>query len=119
MVEQSILEQLGYQAVDATLDEKAEVLFMGQLYGFNFLILHSNFICSSVLDIVIQFQNNVLALKITFQHDVNVAVFRLCKCSSTTAVVLGSIFGITSTFRPFSDDIFRYGQNIIFVVFLS
>ncbi|KAK3123509.1 hypothetical protein QOZ80_8AG0632000 [Eleusine coracana subsp. coracana] len=58
MVEQSILEQLGYQAADATLDEKAEVLFLGQF--------------------------------------------------TTTTVVLGSIFGITSTFRPFSDDIFRY-----------
>ncbi|CAO2201963.1 unnamed protein product [Urochloa humidicola] len=58
MVEQSILEQLGFQVGEATLDEKAEVLFLGQF--------------------------------------------------STTAVVLGSIFGITNTFRPFSDDIFRY-----------
>jgi uncharacterized protein len=31
MVEQSILEQLGYQALEATLDEKAKVLFLGQL----------------------------------------------------------------------------------------
>uniref|UniRef100_K3YIN7 CAAX prenyl protease 2/Lysostaphin resistance protein A-like domain-containing protein n=1 Tax=Setaria italica TaxID=4555 RepID=K3YIN7_SETIT len=31
-----------------------------------------------------------------------------CAVSSTTVVVLGSIFGITNTFRPFSDDIFRY-----------
>ncbi|OEL27327.1 hypothetical protein BAE44_0011657 [Dichanthelium oligosanthes] len=53
MIEQSILEQLGFQVGEATLDEKAE-------------------------------------------------------CSSTTVVVLGSIFGITNTFRPFSDDIFRY-----------
>ncbi|TKW10459.1 hypothetical protein SEVIR_6G165900v4 [Setaria viridis] len=58
MVEQSILEQFGFQVGEATLDEKAEVLFLGQF--------------------------------------------------STTVVVLGSIFGITSTFRPFSDDIFRY-----------
>ncbi|CAD6265378.1 unnamed protein product [Miscanthus lutarioriparius] len=58
MVEQSILEQLGFQAGETTLDEKAEILFLGQL--------------------------------------------------STTVVVLGVIFGITSTFRPFSDDIFRY-----------
>ncbi|XP_039854175.1 uncharacterized protein LOC120712454 isoform X2 [Panicum virgatum] len=58
MVEQSILEQLGFQVGEATLDEKAEVLFLGQF--------------------------------------------------STTVVVLGAIFGITNTFRPFSDDIFRY-----------
>lgn len=38
MVEQSALEQLGYQAVDATLDEKAEVLFLGQLYGSIFTV---------------------------------------------------------------------------------
>uniref|UniRef100_A0A453R034 CAAX prenyl protease 2/Lysostaphin resistance protein A-like domain-containing protein n=1 Tax=Aegilops tauschii subsp. strangulata TaxID=200361 RepID=A0A453R034_AEGTS len=29
-------------------------------------------------------------------------------CSSVTAVAIGVIFGITNTFRPFSDDIFRY-----------
>ncbi|KAJ1268585.1 hypothetical protein BS78_07G146700 [Paspalum vaginatum] len=58
MVEQSILEQLGFQAGEATLDEKAEVLFLGQF--------------------------------------------------CTTGAALGVIFGITSTFRPFSDDIFRY-----------
>ncbi|KAL6596259.1 hypothetical protein ACP70R_047623 [Stipagrostis hirtigluma subsp. patula] len=58
MVEQSVLEQLGFQAVDETVDEKAEVLLLGQF--------------------------------------------------STTAAVLGVIFGITNTFRPFSDDIFRY-----------
>ncbi|XP_021320116.1 uncharacterized protein LOC8077828 isoform X3 [Sorghum bicolor] len=58
MVEQFILEQLGFQAGGTTLDEKAEILFLGQL--------------------------------------------------STTVVVLGVIFGITGTFRPFSDDIFRY-----------
>ncbi|KAF8772911.1 hypothetical protein HU200_005307 [Digitaria exilis] len=58
MIEQSILEQLGFQVGEATLDEKAEVLFLGQF--------------------------------------------------STTVVVLGVIFGITNTFRPFSDDIFRY-----------
>ncbi|XP_062193070.1 uncharacterized protein LOC133896474 isoform X2 [Phragmites australis] len=58
MVEQSVLEQLGFQAGEATLNEKAEVLFLGQF--------------------------------------------------STTAVVLGVIFGITNTFRPFSDDILLY-----------
>ncbi|WVZ92773.1 hypothetical protein U9M48_038814 [Paspalum notatum var. saurae] len=31
-----------------------------------------------------------------------------CAVSCTTGAVLGVIFGITSTFRPFSDDIFRY-----------
>ncbi|XP_014756860.1 uncharacterized protein LOC100838017 isoform X4 [Brachypodium distachyon] len=58
MVEKSGLEYLGYQAGEATIDEKAGVLFLGQF--------------------------------------------------SVTAVVLGVIFGITNTFRPFSDDIFRY-----------
>ncbi|KAL5221057.1 hypothetical protein ABZP36_025770 [Zizania latifolia] len=58
MVEQSVLEYIGYQAGEATIDEKAGVLFLGQF--------------------------------------------------SVTAVVLGVIFGITNTFRPFSDDIFRY-----------
>ncbi|XP_024316561.1 uncharacterized protein LOC100838017 isoform X2 [Brachypodium distachyon] len=57
MVEKSGLEYLGYQAGEATIDEKAGVLFLGQF---------------------------------------------------VTAVVLGVIFGITNTFRPFSDDIFRY-----------
>ncbi|XP_015695732.1 uncharacterized protein LOC102705837 isoform X3 [Oryza brachyantha] len=58
MVEQAVLEYTGFQAGDATIDEKAEVLFFGQ-----FIV---------------------------------------------TAVVLGVIFGITNTFRPFSDDVFRY-----------
>ncbi|KAJ3705742.1 hypothetical protein LUZ61_009447 [Rhynchospora tenuis] len=58
LVEQSLLPYLGFQAAEATLDEKAEVLLIGQL--------------------------------------------------SVTAVVLGVIFGITNTFRPFSDDLFQY-----------
>uniref|UniRef100_A0A804LWB5 CAAX prenyl protease 2/Lysostaphin resistance protein A-like domain-containing protein n=1 Tax=Zea mays TaxID=4577 RepID=A0A804LWB5_MAIZE len=61
IAEQSILEQLGFRAGETTLDEKAEILFLGQL--------------------------------------------------STTVVVLGVIFGMTNTFRPFSDDIFRYGKE--------
>uniref|UniRef100_A0ACD5Y9Q8 Uncharacterized protein n=1 Tax=Avena sativa TaxID=4498 RepID=A0ACD5Y9Q8_AVESA len=55
---QLVLEYVGYQAGDATIDEKAGVLFLEQ---FN-----------------------------------------------VTAVTIGVIFGITNTFRPFSDDIFRY-----------
>ncbi|KAF0900087.1 hypothetical protein E2562_026822 [Oryza meyeriana var. granulata] len=58
MVEQAVLEYIGFQAGEATIDEKAEVLFFGQC--------------------------------------------------SVTAVVLGVIFGITNTYRPFSNDIFRY-----------
>lgn len=61
IAEQSILEQLGFRAGETTLDEKAEILFLGQL--------------------------------------------------STTVVVLGVILGMTNTFRPFSDDIFRYEFN--------
>ncbi|KAF7099990.1 hypothetical protein CFC21_101557 [Triticum aestivum] len=57
-VEQSVLEYLGYQAGEATIDEKAGVLFLEQF--------------------------------------------------SVTAVAIGVMFGITNTFRPFSDDIFRY-----------
>uniref|UniRef100_A0ACD6AKJ3 Uncharacterized protein n=1 Tax=Avena sativa TaxID=4498 RepID=A0ACD6AKJ3_AVESA len=55
---QLVLEYVGYQAGDASIDEKAGVLFLEQ---FN-----------------------------------------------VTAVTIGVIFGITNTFRPFSDDIFRY-----------
>ena len=42
------------------------------------------------------------------------ATFFFGECSSTTVVVLGAIFGITNTFRPFSDDIFRYSKNLMF-----
>lgn len=48
MVEQSILEQLGYQVGEATLDEKAEVLFLGQLYGPKFLSLCIHYIYQSL-----------------------------------------------------------------------
>uniref|UniRef100_A0A8R7QEX8 Uncharacterized protein n=1 Tax=Triticum urartu TaxID=4572 RepID=A0A8R7QEX8_TRIUA len=58
LVEQSILQYVGFSAAGATIDEKAEILFLGQL--------------------------------------------------SVTAVVLGVIFSITNTFRPFPDDVFRY-----------
>ncbi|KAL5658186.1 hypothetical protein ACJX0J_031349, partial [Zea mays] len=58
LVEQLALQELGFKAVEATIDEKAEILFFGQL--------------------------------------------------SVTVVVLGVIFGITNTFRPFPDDVFRY-----------
>ncbi|RLN34764.1 hypothetical protein C2845_PM03G34480 [Panicum miliaceum] len=58
LVEQSALQYVGFLAVEATIDEKAEILFLGQL--------------------------------------------------SVTVVVLGVIFGITNTFRPFPDDVFRY-----------
>ncbi|XP_052164065.1 uncharacterized protein LOC127781186 isoform X2 [Oryza glaberrima] len=58
MVEQAVLEYIGFEAGEATIDEKAEVLFLGQF--------------------------------------------------SVTAAVLGVIFGITNTYRPFSNDIFRY-----------
>ncbi|XP_047047311.1 membrane-embedded CAAX protease MroQ-like [Lolium rigidum] len=58
LVEQSALQYLGYSAAGATIDEKAGILFLGQL--------------------------------------------------SVTAIVLGVIFSITNTFRPFPDDIFRY-----------
>ncbi|CAL5081425.1 unnamed protein product [Urochloa decumbens] len=58
LVEQSTLQYVGFKAVEATIDEKAEILFLGQL--------------------------------------------------SVTLVVLGVIFGITNTFRPFPDDVFRY-----------
>ena len=39
-------------------------------------------------------------------------------CSSVTAIVLGVIFSITNTFRPFPDDIFRYGQDMILLLCL-
>ncbi|ONM04530.1 CAAX amino terminal protease family protein [Zea mays] len=78
IAEQSILEQLGFRAGETTLDEKAEILFLGQLYRSKVTLL---------------------------------AIFCFCKCSSTTVVVLGVIFGMTNTFRPFSDDIFRYGKE--------
>lgn len=52
------MQYLGYSAAGATIDEKAGILFLGQL--------------------------------------------------SVTAIVLGVIFSITNTFRPFPDDIFRY-----------
>ncbi|TVU09515.1 hypothetical protein EJB05_42995 [Eragrostis curvula] len=58
LVEQSVLQYVGFKAVEATIDEKAEILFLGQL--------------------------------------------------SVSLVVLGVIFGITNTFRPFPDDLFRY-----------
>ena len=32
LVEQSALQYLGFKAVEATIDEKAEILFFGQLY---------------------------------------------------------------------------------------
>lgn len=58
LVEQSVLTYVGFRAVEATVDQKAEILFLGQL--------------------------------------------------SVTAVVLGVVYGITNTFRPLPDDIFRY-----------
>ncbi|PAN12250.2 hypothetical protein PAHAL_2G263100 [Panicum hallii] len=58
LVEQSALQYVGFKAVEATIDEKTEILFLGQL--------------------------------------------------SVTVVLLGVIFGITNTFRPFPDDVFRY-----------
>jgi hypothetical protein len=64
LVEQSVLTYVGFRAVEATVDQKAEILFLGQL--------------------------------------------------SVTAVVLGVVYGITNTFRPLPDDIFRYGQDMIF-----
>ena len=48
MVEQSILEQLGFQVGEATLDEKAEVLFLGQLYGSKFLSFYIKYIYQSL-----------------------------------------------------------------------
>ena len=39
-VEQSVLEYIGYQAGEATIDEKAGVLFLEQLYESNFFFLH-------------------------------------------------------------------------------
>ncbi|XP_024318550.1 uncharacterized protein LOC100835467 isoform X2 [Brachypodium distachyon] len=65
LVEQSVLQYAGYKAAGATIDEKAEILFLGQL--------------------------------------------------SVTAVLLGVIFSITNTFRPFPDDIFRYVISIALV----
>ncbi|OEL25258.1 hypothetical protein BAE44_0013724 [Dichanthelium oligosanthes] len=62
LVEQLALQYVGFKAVEATIDEKAEILFLGQL--------------------------------------------------SVTVVVLGVIFGITNTFRPFPDDVFRYGRSV-------
>uniref|UniRef100_A0A453R029 Uncharacterized protein n=1 Tax=Aegilops tauschii subsp. strangulata TaxID=200361 RepID=A0A453R029_AEGTS len=38
-VEQSVLDYLGYQAGEATIDEKAGVLFLEQLYGSDFFFL--------------------------------------------------------------------------------
>ena len=32
LVEQSALQYVGFKAVEATIDEKAEILFLGQLY---------------------------------------------------------------------------------------
>jgi hypothetical protein len=32
LVEQSALQYVGYKAMEATIDEKAEILFVGQLY---------------------------------------------------------------------------------------
>ncbi len=40
MVEQAVLEYIGFEAGEATIDEKAEVLFLGQLYGSNLLFLY-------------------------------------------------------------------------------
>lgn len=111
MVEQSILEQLGFQVGEATLDEKAEVLFLGQLYGSKLLTLYY---CIHYIH-----QNLTFSLLIIFIC-INISlVFSVCKHSSTTVVVLGVIFGITNTFRPFSDDIFRYSKNLILRCFLS
>jgi hypothetical protein len=39
LVEQSALQYLGFKAVEATIDEKAEILFFGQLYDTYFLCL--------------------------------------------------------------------------------
>nr|CAB3481048.1 unnamed protein product [Digitaria exilis] len=99
MIEQSILEQLGFQVGEATLDEKAEVLFLGQLYGSKFLPLYYriHYILRNLT-----FSLLIICINISLVFPV------FCKHSSTTVVVLGVIFGITNTFRPFSDDIFRY-----------
>jgi hypothetical protein len=45
-------------------------------------------------------------------------IFSVCivLCSSVTAIVLGVIFSITNTFRPFPDDIFRYGKDMILLL---
>ena len=102
MVEQSILEQLGFQVGEATLDEKAEVLFLGQLYGSKFLSFCINYIYQSL-----PFSFWIICMHISLP-------FFFGECSSTTVVVLGAIFGITNTFRPFSDDIFRYSKNLMF-----
>lgn len=103
-VEQSVLEYLGYQAGEATIDEKAGVLFLEQLYVSNFF-----FLC---VDTAIQLIDHPLIGKTVYQHEIYLS-FLMDKCSSVTAVAIGVIFGITNTFRPFSDDIFRYGQRMI------
>jgi uncharacterized protein len=39
LVEQLALQELGFKAVEATIDEKAEILFFGQLYDTCFLCI--------------------------------------------------------------------------------
>jgi hypothetical protein len=100
LVEQSVLTYVGFRAVEATVDQKAEILFLGQLYESKHLLFFF------------------------FLHSSNNGYFDSCQSiyhflftvlsSSVTAVVLGVVYGITNTFRPLPDDIFRYGQDMIF-----
>lgn len=55
IAEQSILEQLGFRAGETTLDEKAEILFLGQLYRSKFLSLCKNFICTIVFSLICEY----------------------------------------------------------------
>ncbi|KAI4962539.1 hypothetical protein ZWY2020_029543 [Hordeum vulgare] len=52
-------------------------------------------------------KGHLLIEKTVCQHEIYLS-FLVYKRSSVTAVAIGVMFGITNTFRPFSDDIFRY-----------
>ena len=59
-VEQSVLEYLGYHAGEATIDEKAGVLFLEQLYGSNFFFLR--------MDAATPFIDCLLIVKTIYEH---------------------------------------------------
>lgn len=97
LVEASLLPYLGFQGREVSLDEKAELLFAGQLYEWISSILVSKYILFC------------FCLSCSSYH-----IFVLLD-SSVTAVVLGVMYSITKSFEPLPDDLFCYGEiSLIF-----
>lgn len=105
---------LGFQDRELSLDEKAEILFAGQLYDCISLILLS-YVIFYFLWLHDFFKFSLVSFPVLGM------VYLICMYylgSSVTAVVLGVIYGITNTFQPLPDDVFRYGEFLC-ISFLS